>query len=469
MAPSPGGSGSAGRPAGLRQHESGEWLVYLVGGAPVPNGRGRRAAGAGGLGPGWSPVAAVGSWASFAGPGGRTRPGTTRLPAVAVPGRGVPPGRPAAAPGRGAAVGLATDLPRRPAGRADPAGRPVRGRRRAGPSVDAAGSCSGSSRSRGRVGVRRLSRATGARATARVPLPNSVRPRGPWWRSGAWSPGRPHPGLGQTRRLPVPPALDERRSRPARTRCGSGAAGAPRSRCWSDAAAVRRPASPRCESSGWSMTCSTATGRGRRRGRPAGSARAAVAGRRPDREHPARPARAGDLPRGRGHHGAGHARRLRELPGVNGPWAGWLSRMDFGVALFFLLSGLLLFRPSSRPAWLRRTRWTSGTTCAGGCCGSSPACWSRWPSPPLVLPNRGRAGAAPGSRHALLVQNYFTWPAVPDRRAGPALEPVRRDELLLGAAGARAGWRSAGGGARDQPTACPVLLGMFAVARSPGR
>ena len=31
--------------------------------------------------------------------------------------------------------------------------------------------------------------------------------------------------------------------------------------------------------------------------------------------------------------------------GVVGPWAGWLSRLDFGVTLFFLLSGFLLFRP----------------------------------------------------------------------------------------------------------------------------
>ncbi len=30
---------------------------------------------------------------------------------------------------------------------------------------------------------------------------------------------------------------------------------------------------------------------------------------------------------------------------LNGPWAGVLARMDFGVALFFVLSGFLLFRP----------------------------------------------------------------------------------------------------------------------------
>jgi peptidoglycan/LPS O-acetylase OafA/YrhL len=47
--------------------------------------------------------------------------------------------------------------------------------------------------------------------------------------------------------------------------------------------------------------------------------------------------------------------------GLAGPWAGWLSRLDFGVALFFLLSGFLLFRPYVQAAYGHRPAVRTGS------------------------------------------------------------------------------------------------------------
>ncbi len=76
---------------------------------------------------------------------------------------------------------------------------------------------------------------------------------------------------------------------------------------------------------------------------------------------------------------------------VNGPWAGWLSRLDFGVALFFLLSGFLLFRPFVQAA-----------------------CGLREPLPPITYLGRRVVRIYP----AFLLVLAADWLLTPQARAG---------------------------------------------------
>ena len=64
----------------------------------------------------------------------------------------------------------------------------------------------------------------------------------------------------------------------------------------------------------------------------------------------------------------------------HGAWGTLLSRLDVGVALFFVLSGFLLARPFLRPPWPAPPR-PPGTTCGSVSCGSPRSTSSRpsWP------------------------------------------------------------------------------------------
>lgn len=91
---------------------------------------------------------------------------------------------------------------------------------------------------------------------------------------------------------------------------------------------------------------------------------------------------------------------------VQGSWAGFLARLDIGVALFFVVSGFLLYRPhvvarmvgAPRPAikpylWHRALRIL-------------PALWVAVLLAAVTLPHAGDVGIGRYLRHALLVQIY---------------------------------------------------------------
>ncbi|WP_421119978.1 acyltransferase family protein [Aquihabitans daechungensis] len=72
--------------------------------------------------------------------------------------------------------------------------------------------------------------------------------------------------------------------------------------------------------------------------------------------------------------------------GNDGPFGGLLARLDVGVAVFFVLSGYLLYKPFVRALLRDGPDRASGGTSATGSCGSCPCTgsWS-WPrscSPP---------------------------------------------------------------------------------------
>jgi hypothetical protein len=93
-------------------------------------------------------------------------------------------------------------------------------------------------------------------------------------------------------------------------------------------------------------------------------------------------------------------------PGVVGPWAGWLSRLDFGVTLFFLLSGFLLFRPFVQAAYGRRAPVKVGSYLRRRYVRIYPAFLVVLFFDYLITPGARQASGSLWLQTALMVQNY---------------------------------------------------------------
>ncbi len=93
---------------------------------------------------------------------------------------------------------------------------------------------------------------------------------------------------------------------------------------------------------------------------------------------------------------------------VGGPLSGTLARLDIGVALFFVLSGFLLFRPFAQAATGDRTRWPSTVDYLWRrALRILPAYWLAVTACLLLIPsNAGLRGPEVWLRHLTLTQVY---------------------------------------------------------------
>jgi peptidoglycan/LPS O-acetylase OafA/YrhL len=93
---------------------------------------------------------------------------------------------------------------------------------------------------------------------------------------------------------------------------------------------------------------------------------------------------------------------------VGGPLSGSLARFDIGVALFFVLSGFLLFRPYALAAATDRSRWPSTRSyLVRRALRILPAYWLAVAACLLLIPsNAGARGPGVWIRHLTLTQIY---------------------------------------------------------------
>ncbi|MDY7085650.1 MAG: acyltransferase [Actinomycetota bacterium] len=95
--------------------------------------------------------------------------------------------------------------------------------------------------------------------------------------------------------------------------------------------------------------------------------------------------------------------------GVNvgdGPWAGWLARLDVGVAVFFVLSGFLLYRPWAHARATGQPMPGTGGYLWRRALRILPAYWVTVVVCLLVVPRNHDATAGDWARHLTLTQIY---------------------------------------------------------------
>ncbi|MBU2663973.1 acyltransferase [Actinoplanes bogorensis] len=91
------------------------------------------------------------------------------------------------------------------------------------------------------------------------------------------------------------------------------------------------------------------------------------------------------------------------------PWGGWLARLDAGVAVFFVLSGFLLFRPWAHARATAQQLPSAGRYLWRRALRILPAYWVLVVVCLLVVPRNHDSSAADWARHLTLTQIYETY------------------------------------------------------------
>ncbi|WP_406073481.1 acyltransferase family protein [Micromonospora sp. NBC_01638] len=158
----------------------------------------------------------------------------------------------------------------------------------------------------------------------------------------------------------------------------------------------------------------------------------------------------------------GHHVGFQTAVTMNTTWGGWLARLDVGVAVFFVLSGFLLFRPWALSAATGRARPRAGRYLWRRALRILPAYWLAVVVCLIVLPQNRPASAGDWIRHLTFTQIYGsgqlryglsqTWslatevafylvlPLIAVLAVGRSWRPIRTVLIVSGGVLVTAGW-----------------------------